>query len=127
MPKVVTFGEIMLRLSPPGFERFFQSPVLSATDGVVVRINGGALGGNAVFVLGPGGRTYYYAHLSAYAPSLTAGLPVRRGELIGYVGSTGNARGTSPHLHFGVYTSAGAVNPYELLRDEPVEEVADSS
>jgi murein DD-endopeptidase MepM/ murein hydrolase activator NlpD len=91
------------------------TPVLSATDGVVVRIGGGKLGGNAVFVTGRGVRTYYYAHLSEYAPGLEVGQLVSRGDLLGFVGNTGNASTTAPHLHFGVYTARGAIDPLPLI------------
>jgi murein DD-endopeptidase MepM/ murein hydrolase activator NlpD len=92
--------------------------VRSATAGYVVRVGENALGGNTVYVLGAGGRTYYYAHLDAYAPDASVGSYVTPGTVLGYVGTTGNAAGTSPHLHFGVYTSAGAIDPLPLLSDD---------
>jgi len=70
-----------------------------------------------VSVIGDGGRVYYYAHLDSYAPGIAVGEPVTRQTLLGYVGTTGNAQGTPPHLHFGVYTSSGAINPLPLLVD----------
>jgi murein DD-endopeptidase MepM/ murein hydrolase activator NlpD len=91
--------------------------VYSATEGVVLRVGENRLGGNVVFVVGPGGRTYYYAHLDAHAPALEAGDVVATDTALGYVGTTGNARGTPPHLHFGVYGPAGAVDPQPLLVD----------
>jgi murein DD-endopeptidase MepM/ murein hydrolase activator NlpD len=90
--------------------------VRSATDGVVVRVGPDRLGGNTVSVLGSGARDYYYAHLDRYADRLHVGELVTAGEVIGYVGNTGNARGTPPHLHFGVYTAVGAINPMPLLK-----------
>jgi murein DD-endopeptidase MepM/ murein hydrolase activator NlpD len=93
------------------------TPVYSATEGVVLRIGENRLGGNVVFVLGPGGRTYYYAHLDAHAPTLQSGDVVGPNTVLGYVGTTGNARGTPPHLHFGVYTAGGAIDPLPLLAD----------
>ncbi len=75
------------------------------------------MGGNAVFVIGAGGRTYYYAHLDAYAPELAVGDYVTPKTVLGYVGTSGNAAGTSPHLHFGMYTAEGAVDPLPLLGD----------
>lgn len=96
------------------------TPVVSATDGVVVRIGTNSLGGNVVSVMGNGGRIYYYAHLERYAEGLKSGQEVLAGDTIGYVGNTGNARTTPPHLHFGVYTAAGAVNPLPLLVDSIV-------
>jgi murein DD-endopeptidase MepM/ murein hydrolase activator NlpD len=91
--------------------------VYSATEGYVVRVGENALGGKTVFVHGPGGRSYYYAHLDDYAPGLGVGDYVTPDTLLGYVGDTGNAKGTPPHLHFGVYTSSGAINPHPLLTD----------
>jgi murein DD-endopeptidase MepM/ murein hydrolase activator NlpD len=81
----------------------------------VVRITDRTIGGNSIFVMGRGGRTYYYAHLDRYAEMLHVGDEVSRGTLLGYVGNTGNARTTRPHLHFGVYTPTGAINPLPLL------------
>ena len=89
--------------------------VYSATKGYVVRIGESPLGGNTVFVLGAGGRSYYYAHLDSYAPHLAVGDYVTPETVLGYVGTTGNAAGTPPHLHFGVYTPEGAVDPLPLL------------
>jgi len=98
------------------------TPVYSATEGIVLRMGYGQLGGNYVYVLGPGGRRYYYAHLDAYAKGLEEGQEVRPDTLLGYVGNTGNARGTPPHLHFGVYGSRWrgderVINPLVLLKD----------
>ena len=91
------------------------TPVVSATSGIVVRIGFNTLGGKIVSVLGSGGRMYYYAHLDRYAEDLSVGDEVKRGTVIGYVGNTGNARTTPPHLHFGVYTASGAINPLPIL------------
>jgi murein DD-endopeptidase MepM/ murein hydrolase activator NlpD len=98
------------------------TPVYSATGGVVLRMGYGQLGGNFVYVLGPGGRRYYYAHLEAYARGLEEGQEVTPSTLLGYVGNTGNARTTPPHLHFGVYGSRWrgderVINPLVLLKD----------
>lgn len=93
------------------------TPVYSATEGYVVRVGESALGGLTVFVHGAGGRWYYYAHLDSYAPDLKVGDYVTTETVLGRVGDTGNAAGTPPHLHFGVYTAAGAINPRPLLVD----------
>lgn len=93
--------------------------VYSATNGYVVRMGESTLGGNTVYVLGAGGRNYYYAHLDAYASELTIGDYVTPETVLGYVGTTGNAVGTQPHLHFGVYTPEGVVDPLPLLTDRP--------
>lgn len=95
------------------------TPVLSATEGYIVNIGENNLGGQTVSVIGSGGRTYYYAHLDSYAPQIADGDYVTRKTLLGYVGTTGNAGDTPPHLHFGVYASEGAMNPLPLLSDRP--------
>lgn len=93
------------------------TPVLSATNGYVVSVAENKLGGRTVSVVGAGGRIYYYAHLDEYANDITVGNRVTPETVLGYVGTTGNAVGTSPHLHFGVYSSTGAINPLPLLSD----------
>lgn len=93
------------------------TPVYSATEGYVVRIGESRLGGQTISVLGAGGRIYYYAHLDSYARNIVEGDYVTPETVLGYVGTTGNAQGTSPHLHFAVYTSNGAINPLPLLSD----------
>ncbi|AZG16611.1 M23 family metallopeptidase [Cupriavidus pauculus] len=93
-------------------------PVLSATEGIVTRVGTNRLGGNVVWVMGPGRQMHYYAHLDGYAP-IRAGDRVAPGTPLGYVGDTGNARGTPPHLHYGVYGAGGAINPYPLLTASP--------
>ncbi len=94
------------------------TPVYSATEGYVVRVGENSLGGNIVSVLGAGGRVYYYAHLDKHAENLAVGNYVTTETILGTVGTTGNARGTAPHLHFGVYTSTGAINPLALLTEK---------
>jgi murein DD-endopeptidase MepM/ murein hydrolase activator NlpD len=91
------------------------TPVLSATDGVVLRVGLDRLGGRVVWVLGPGGQRHYYAHLDRYG-DVRAGMRVRAGAVLGYVGNTGNAATTPPHLHYGIYTAGGAIDPYPFLR-----------
>jgi peptidoglycan LD-endopeptidase LytH len=95
------------------------TPVVAAAAGEVVRIGHDRLGGNVVWVAGGGARLYYYAHLDHFEPGLTVGERVAPGAPLGRVGTTGNARGTPPHLHFGVYPAARAfyaVDPTPLLR-----------
>jgi murein DD-endopeptidase MepM/ murein hydrolase activator NlpD len=93
------------------------TPILSATRGLVYKIGVNSLGGQTVSVMGAGGRVYYYAHLDAYAPNLAEGDFVTPQTILGYVGTTGNAQGTPPHLHFGIYTSSGPIDPLPLLAD----------
>ncbi len=93
------------------------TPLIAAENGVLARVGVGSLGGNKLWVVGDSGIEYYYAHLSAFAPGVHDGQRVKAGELVGYVGDTGNARGTSPHLHFEIHPGGvGPVNPYPLLR-----------
>jgi murein DD-endopeptidase MepM/ murein hydrolase activator NlpD len=93
-----------------------NTPVVSATDGIVTRVGWNTLGGRIVMVTGPGGYHHYYAHLERFG-SKKLGEAVRRGEVIGYVGDSGNAKGTPTHLHYGIYRfGGGAINPYPLLK-----------
>ncbi|EFF74354.1 peptidase, M23 family [Achromobacter piechaudii ATCC 43553] len=89
------------------------TPVLATTQGVVMQVGTNNLGGQVVWVLGPGRQRHYYAHLDAYA-DIERGQLVAPGDVLGYVGNTGNAKGTPPHLHYGIY-DGGAINPYALL------------
>lgn len=93
------------------------TPIYSATSGYVLNIGENTLGGQTVSVAGAGGRVYYYAHLDSYAPNLHEGDFVNTRTVLGSVGTTGNAAGTPPHLHFGIYASGGAINPLPLLTD----------
>jgi peptidoglycan LD-endopeptidase LytH len=99
------------------------TPVLAAADAVVVERRNNALGGISLYLRDIDGATvYYYAHLKGYRTGLKEGHLVRRGEVVGYVGRTGNVQG-SAHLHFGVYTvtdpnrwwAGRDMNPYALL------------
>ena len=101
------------------------TPVLAAANGRVEKLffsPGG--GGITVYVRSPDQRwTYYYAHLQGYAPGLAEGQQVRRGQLLGRVGHSGNANPAGPHLHFAINRMQGsekwyqgtAINPYPLL------------
>ena len=93
------------------------TPILSATSGYIYNIGENNLGGQTVSVIGKGCRVYYYAHLDSYARGIHIGDRVTTRTVLGYVGSTGNAQGTPPHLHFGVYASSGAINPLPMLTD----------
>ncbi len=90
------------------------TPVLSATEGIVMRVGTNRLGGQVVWVLGPGGQRHYYAHLDSYG-DVHPGMRIDAGKIVGYVGNTGNAITTPPHLHYGIYTAGGAINPYSFL------------
>ncbi|MEG0827940.1 MAG: M23 family metallopeptidase [Acinetobacter sp.] len=93
--------------------------VMSATEGLIADLRNNNLGGKVIWIMGPGGSWHYYAHLDEHKRGLAVGDYVKKGELIGYVGNTGNARHTAPHLHYGIYLNGkgrGAVNPYPFLR-----------
>lgn len=102
-----------------------HTPVRAVADGVIARATSGGAGGLALYeVDSTGGYCFYYAHLGAYAPGVEAGRQVRRGEVIGYVGSSGNAPESAPHLHFAIFRlrdrhrpwDGWAINPYPLLK-----------
>ncbi len=105
-----------------GVDIFAQrgTPVRAVIDGHV-RTGTSGIGGNHVWLsggmLGLGSARYYYAHLDSFA--IESGGTVKKGELLGYVGNTGNASTTPPHLHFGIYSS-GPVDPAPFLKPEPV-------
>ncbi|MDX1438829.1 MAG: M23 family metallopeptidase [Rubricoccaceae bacterium] len=96
------------------------TPLLAAVDGTITRKHWNRLGGRTLYLTSADGRyDFYYAHLDSYADGIEIGTTVRRGEVLGTVGSTGNAQG--PHLHFQVLDKRGSgrgtpVNPYDLLQ-----------
>jgi murein DD-endopeptidase MepM/ murein hydrolase activator NlpD len=100
------------------------TPVLAAATGTIVKRDSSGLGGISLYQRDLDGTTiYFYAHLSRYAAGIKEGDLVRQGDLIAYVGHTGNAQASAPHLHFGVYTVTDPnrwwhgrdLNPYPLL------------
>jgi hypothetical protein len=105
-------------LAPRGTE------VLSATDGTLRKLFNSKTGGLMVYAADPTDRfVLLYGHLDRYAAGLKDGMPLKRGQVIGYVGTTGNAPANTPHLHFGIlrgqpsksWARGTAVNPYPLL------------
>ncbi|MBL8776294.1 MAG: peptidoglycan DD-metalloendopeptidase family protein [Acidimicrobiales bacterium] len=93
------------------------TPLRSVERGVLARVGHDTLGGTKLWLVGESGTQYYYAHLSGFAPGVTDGLVVDAGAVIGYVGHTGNARTTPPHLHFEVHPGGGpAIDAYPMLR-----------
>ena len=90
------------------------TPVVSTTRGLVTQVGTNTLGGQVVWVLGPGLESHYYAHLDRFA-DIHRGDIVQAGNVLGYVGRTGNARGTPFHLHYGIYRHGRAENPFPRL------------
>ncbi len=93
------------------------TPIQATTQGIVSKVGNNNLGGRVVVVVGPGGAGHYYAHLEDYA-DISPNDWVNAGDIIGYVGDSGNAKGTPPHLHYGIYINGSAVNPYPLMQKE---------
>ena len=91
------------------------TPVVAVADGFVARTGNQGLGGKQVWLRDAElGNSYYYAHLDSVMT--IEGRPVKTGDTLGRVGNTGNAAGGPTHLHFGIYTSGGAVDPYPYIR-----------
>jgi murein DD-endopeptidase MepM/ murein hydrolase activator NlpD len=103
------------------------TPVVAVDEGRIVKLFLSKPGGITVYQFdATETRCYYYAHLDRYAPGLTEGMRVRRGDLLGYVGSTGNASPDAPHLHFAIlelgpekqwWRDTRPINPYPSLLD----------
>jgi murein DD-endopeptidase MepM/ murein hydrolase activator NlpD len=104
-----------------------RTALVAAAEGTVTRVNENALGGKVVF-LNPTNKNYtlYYAHLDEQL--VEPGQHVKTGDTIGLMGNTGNARFTSPHLHFGIYTGSGAVDPLPFVNrvTKPAEKISAS-
>ena len=95
-----------------------ETPVLAATNGKILKLFQSERGGTTIYQLNTNGDlVFYYAHLSRYADGLTEGSLVNQGQVIAYVGDTGNARG-NPHLHFEIHPGGRgtAINPYPTVR-----------
>jgi murein DD-endopeptidase MepM/ murein hydrolase activator NlpD len=102
-----------------------NTPVLAVEDGIVARLFESKAGGTTVYQFDPTTRyVYYYAHLERYADGLQEGNHVQRGQVLGYVGTSGNAPKETPHLHFAVFRltekkqwwQGSPIDPYEVLK-----------
>ncbi len=105
------------------------TPVLAVADGRVEKLFDSRLGGLTLYEFSSDGTlAYYYAHLQRYADGIAEQQAIQRGQVIGYVGATGNASPDAPHLHFAVFVLAPekqwwkgeAVNPYPRLTASPI-------
>ena len=100
------------------------TPVVAVEDGIIQKLFLSRPGGITIYEFDRAGIfCYYYAHLDRYAGGLAEGMPVKRGEVIGYVGTTGNAPPQTPHLHFAIFRlgpekhwwQGTAIDPYPVL------------
>lgn len=91
------------------------TPVVAVAAGIISYIGDQPKGGHCLWLTTESGTSFYYAHLDRWAPGLYEGLEVESGDLLGFVGNTGNALTTPPHLHFGISHNDEMVNPYPVL------------
>src|SRR6267142_498499 len=100
------------------------TPVIAADDGVIKKLFLSKPGGLTIYQFDPAEQySYYYAHLDRYADNLHEGTTVNRGDVIGYVGNSGNASANAPHLHFAIYRltperqwwKGEPINPFPIL------------
>lgn len=104
------------------------TPVLAVEDGHIAKLFRSVPGGITIYQFDPGSEfAYYYAHLDRYADGLKEGAPVRKGQVLAYVGSTGNASADAPHLHFAIFKlepqrqwwRGTPMNPFLVWRQPP--------
>jgi peptidoglycan LD-endopeptidase LytH len=102
-----------------------NTPIVAVEDGTIARLFESKVGGTTVYQFDPANQyVYYYAHLDHYAHGLKEGDVVRRGQLLGYAGTSGNASKDAPHLHFAIFRltekkqwwQGAPIDPYEVLR-----------
>jgi len=102
-----------------------HTPVLAVEDGRIARLWTSKAGGTTIYQYDPSGTfVYYYAHLQRYADGLKDGANIKKGQVIGYVGSSGNAPPDAPHLHFSIskltkpngWSTGIPIDPYEVFR-----------
>jgi murein DD-endopeptidase MepM/ murein hydrolase activator NlpD len=95
----------------------FGTPVVAAADGTVENVGSLPISGNRLWIHADSGDEFFYAHLASFAPAAVNGRHVEAGTVLGYLGNTGDAEPTPPHLHFEIHPAGGdAVNPEEFLR-----------
>jgi murein DD-endopeptidase MepM/ murein hydrolase activator NlpD len=100
----------------------YGAPILAVADGTVFSVGWNDVGGNRLWLKDKFGNEFYYAHLAAFSPLAVNGAYVKAGDVLGFVGSTGDAEGTPPHLHFEIHPAEllskgydGVIAPYEWL------------
>jgi murein DD-endopeptidase MepM/ murein hydrolase activator NlpD len=97
----------------------FGTPVAAVHDGTIGQVGTLPISGNRLWLHTSSGAAFFYCHLSAFAPAAVNGAHVRAGTVLGFVGNTGDAEPTPPHLHFEIHPTgtedAGAIDPYPVL------------
>ena len=102
-----------------------NTPILAAEDGKIAKLFLSDAGGITIYQFDPSNSyAYYYAHLERYADGLKEGASIKRGQVLGYVGTSGNAPRDTPHLHFAIFKltaekkwwEGSAIDPYSVLR-----------
>jgi murein DD-endopeptidase MepM/ murein hydrolase activator NlpD len=123
-----TFGEVRANGKPHEATDLMAprgTPVLAIGDGTVTKLFYSRSGGNTVYEFDPRQiYCYYYAHLDRYASGIREGMSIHKGDVLGYVGSTGDASPDAPHLHLAIFRLGPekqwwvgtAINPYPLLK-----------
>jgi murein DD-endopeptidase MepM/ murein hydrolase activator NlpD len=92
------------------------TPILAITDGTLFRVGWNTLGGRRLWLADRHGNLFYFAHLAGFSPLAKEGAQVRRGDVIGFVGTSGDAQGTPPHLHFQIHPGGGwAIPPFAYV------------
>ena len=122
-----TFGDDWLAARPGG--RYHEgidlfaargTPVLAVADGTLFRVGYSGISGNRFWLRDAAGTEFFYAHLDGYSSAAREGATVSRGTVLGYNGDTGDAKGTSPHVHFEIHPGGGGpVRPYPIVSAWP--------
>ena len=103
-----------------------HTPIRAVEDGTIARLFFSKAGGTTLYQFDPERRfVYYYAHLERYAPGIKEGMQVSKGDIIGYVGTSGNAPPNTPHLHFAIFQltdekrwwDGKPIDPYLVFQD----------
>ena len=110
-----------------------NTPIHAVSDGLIAKLFTSRFGGTTIYQFDPTNKyVFYYAHLQRYADGLADGRSVKRGAIIGYVGTSGNAPPNTPHLHFSIgilgkdqrWWEARSIDPYEVFVGSPIQPIA---